>query len=267
MKIGEKLSLAVVLIALGILCSSHEFWMQPKKYRFAVGENMPLKLMVGENFEGENWDLNRHKVEKLDLHQLTKVKDVRAQLKPQEKEKLQLKLTEPGTHLVTLESNNAFIELDAAKFNSYLEEDGLENVIALRKENNTTNLPSKEFYKRFAKLLVQVGDKTDDTYKKKIGFRNEIILLKNPYSLKVGDYLTCTVLFDGKPSPHQLVKVWTKIGTTTFLQNLYTENDGTLTFPINAKGEWMVSTVKMIPSETAGADWQSLWASYVFGID
>lgn len=267
MKAREKVSIVLTLFAISIICSSYEFWMQPKKYRFTVGETMPLKLMAGENFEGENWDLNRHKVEKLDLHQLTKVKDVRAQLKPHEKEKLQLKLTEPGTHLVSLESNNTFIELDARKFNSYLEENGLENIIALRKENNTTNLPAKEYFKRFAKLLVQVGDKPDDTYKKKIGFRNEIILLKNPFTLKVGDYLTCGVLLDGKPSPHQLVKVWTKIGSTTFLQNLYTENDGTVAFPINAKGEWMVSTVKMIPAETTGADWQSLWASYVFGID
>ncbi len=267
MKTQEKLSLVVVLIALGLLCSSHEFWIQPKKYRFTVGETMALKLMVGENFEGDEWDLKRHKVEKLDLHHLAKVKDVRLQLKPQEKEKLQLKLTEPGTHLVTLESNNAFIELEAEKFNSYLEEDGLENIIAIRKESNTMNVPAKEYYKRYAKLLVQVGDKTDDTYKKKIGFRHEIILDKNPYSLKVGDYLRCTVFFDGKPSPHQLVKVWTKIGTTTFLQNLYTEKDGTVAFPINAKGEWMVSTVKMIPSDNAGADWQSLWASFIFGID
>jgi uncharacterized GH25 family protein len=115
--------------------------------------------------------------------------------------------------------------------------------------------------------LAQVGDKKDDTFRKKIGLRIEIIPNQNPYLLKSGDYLQCLVLFDGKPSAHQMVKVWNKIGNTTFQQNNYTENDGTIKFPISSKGPWMVSTVKMIPSEKPGADWQSFWSSLVFGIE
>jgi len=50
------------------------------------------------------------------------------------------------------------------------------------------------------------------------------------------------------------------------LQNLFTENDGTVRFPISATGPWMVSSVKMIASEKEGAEYHSLWASLVFGI-
>jgi uncharacterized GH25 family protein len=263
----KRLITLLLITMCGTIALAHEFWLLPKKFRFAVGEEMPVSFMVGENFEGEPWNLQKHKVEKLELHQLTKSKDIRALVRPEEKEKLKIKFTEEGTHLVVMQSNYAFIELEAEKFNEYLKEDGLDNALEQRKNSNTLDKPAKEFYARFTKLLVQVGNKTDNTFKKRIGLKNEIVLDQNPYTLKSGDYLQCTVLYDGKPSPHQLVKVWNKIGTTTFLQNMYTENDGTVKFPINSKGPWMVSSVKMIQSEKEGADWQTMWASLVFGIE
>ncbi len=263
----KKILLIALIVSIGMIAQSHEFWLQSTKFRLNVGEELKVDFRVGENFEGEPWDLKKHKIEKLELHQLTKFKDVKAFAKPEGRDRLKVKLAEEGTQMLVMQSNYAYIELEAKKINEYLKEDGLDNVYELRKNSNSLDKPSKEFYGRFAKLLIQVGNKTDNTFKKKIGFKNEIIPNQNPYALKSGDYFSCTVLYEGKPSPHQLVKIWNKIGTTTFLQNLYTENDGTVTFPINAKGAWMVSTVKMIASEKPGADWQSMWADLVFGIE
>jgi uncharacterized GH25 family protein len=249
------------------LASSHEFWLQPGKFRYGVNEEMNVALLVGENFEGEPWDLKKNKIERLELHHLAKIVDLRPQVRPGDKDPLKYKFTEEGTHGLVLQSSEAYVEMDAEKFNDYLKEDGIENALEIRSKSNTLNKPSKEFYSRHVKLLVQVGNKKDDTFRKKEGLRIEIIPNQNPYLLKSGDYLQCLVLFDGKPSAHQMVKVWNKIGNTTFQQNNYTENDGTIKFPISSKGPWMVSTVKMIPSEKPGADWQSFWSSLVFGIE
>lgn len=263
----KKVFVFWLVLFVGLIAQSHEVWLQTKKFRFAVGEEASISILVGENFEGENWDLKKNKVEKLDLHHLAKTTDLKPFLKPDEKEKLKVKLTEEGTHMITMQSNYASIELDAAKFNAYLEEDGLDDVIAIRTKRNETGKPGKERYARFTKLLLQAGTKLDDSFKKKAGLRVEIVPHQNPYKLKSGDYLQCTILIDGKPAPHQMVKIWNKINTTTFLQNAYTENDGTVKFPISTKGPWMVSTVKMIPSETTDAEWQSMWGSLVFGIE
>lgn len=262
-----KIALTFFVLSLSFLAESHEMWIQTRKFRFAVAEEAPILFLVGENFEGEDWGIKKEKVEKLELHHLTKTTDLRALVKPESKEKLKVKFTEEGTHLIAMQSTFASIELDAEKFNAYLEEDGLDDVIELRKKNNATGKSAKERYARYGKLLVQTGSKTDDTFKKKIGHRLEIIPLANPYQLKNGDYLSCQILFDGKPAAHQLVKVWNKIGNSTILQNAYSENDGTIKFPISSKGPWMVSTVKMIVSEKPEADWQSMWASLVFGIE
>jgi uncharacterized GH25 family protein len=107
----------------------------------------------------------------------------------------------------------------------------------------------------------------DEMYRKRVGFRYEILPMTNPGLLKSGDYLECRLLWEGKPSPHSLVKVWSHTGNRIFLQNIYTEDDGTLKFPISSTGPWMVSAVKMIKSEKQEADYESFWASLTFGVE
>ena len=260
------LSIAVILIV-SSLALGHEFWLQPKKYRYAIGEEIKLDFRVGESFEGELWDLQRHKVEKMDLHRASGVKDLLKTVNPTVGNNLAFKSDVAGTYLFSMQSNDAYIELEGEKFNDYLKEDGLDYILDERTKAGILNKPSSEYYTRFAKLLVQAGDKTDDTFKKKLGLRYEIVPDQNPYLLKAGDHLQCHIFYQGKPAAHALVKIWNKVNNTTFLQNLYTESDGTVRFPISTSGPWMVSSVRMIASEKTGAQYHSLWASLVFGIE
>lgn len=262
----KKTYLTIAIAILAIIAQAHEFWLQPKKFRYNAGEEIKIDLMVGEGFDGEFWDLKKHKVEKLELHRINGTKDLTKSVTLTEGNNLIYKADLGGTYLFSLTSNNAYIELEGKEFNAYLEEDGLDYILDQRKKSNSLNKKSTEFYTRFAKLLVQSGNRTDNTFKKAVGLRYEIVPEQNPYDLKTGDYLQCKVLFEGKPAPHTMVKVWNRINDNTFLQNLFTENDGTVRFPISATGPWMVSSVKMITSEKEGAEYHSLWASLVFGI-
>ena len=264
----KKLIILAFVITISSLALGHEFWMQPKKFRYTVGEEVKIDLLVGENFTGENWDLTKHKVELAQVISAYGKKILTPTVKPTKGDNLTYKLINEGTHLFSMTSNQAYIELDAAKFNAYLEEDGLDNIIALRKKSNQLDKPSRENYSRYAKLLVQSGKKIDDdVFKRKLGLKVEIIPLQNPYTLKSGDYLECEIQYEGKPLPHQLVKVWSFIGNRAFLQPVYTENDGRLKFPISNTGPWMVSFVKMIESGKPNIDYESMWASLVFGIE
>jgi uncharacterized GH25 family protein len=263
----KKTILTISICLVIAIVQAHEFWLQSARYRYAVGDTMSVDFKVGENFTGEFWDLAVHKVEKAEMHYPGGATVLTQDVKPTKGKNLSYKFAKAGTHILALQSNAAFIELEGEKFNEYLKEDGLDNILDLRTKSNTLDKPVKEFYQRFAKLMVQAGNATDETYRKRAGFRLEIMPLTNPYTLKNGDYLECRVLYETKPSAHQLVKVWSHIGNRIFLQNIYTENDGTIKFPISSSGAWMISTVKMIPSEKEGADYQSMWASLVFGIE
>jgi len=255
-----------IIVLTGLLASAHEFWLQPKKFKYKPGEEIKVDFMVGESFTGEFWDLHRHKAEKLELYRVSGVKDLVNEIKPTNGNNISLIADQEGTYLLAMQSNAAYLEMAGKEFNDYLKEDGLDNILAERTKLNQLEKPSREFYSRYGKLMVQVGEKTDDTYKKKIGLRYEIVPDQNPYTLKTGDHVQCKVYYEGKPAAHALVKVWSRRDNITFLQNIYTENDGSIRFPISTSGSWMVSSVKMIKSEKEGADYHSLWASLVFGI-
>jgi uncharacterized GH25 family protein len=262
----KRVRALIIVMMVACVVQAHEFWLEPKKFTYKIGEEIKLDFRVGENYEGEFWDLKRHKVEKMELHRASGVRDLAKAVKNTEGNNLLVKADQAGTYLFSMQSNAAYIELEGEKFNDYLKEDGLDYILEERAKEGILDRPSKEFYTRFAKLLIQAGDRPDDTFKKKLGLRYEIIPDQNPYLLKTGDYLQCRVLFEGKPAAHALVKIWNKVNNTTFLQNLYTENDGTVRFPLSAAGPWMVSSVRMIHSEKAEAEYHSLWASLVFGI-
>jgi uncharacterized GH25 family protein len=263
----KKVLALSMLLVVACFVQAHEFWLQPKKFRYALGEYIKLDFMVGESYSGEFWDLSVHKAERMNLYRASGVGDLKSKIKPTEGNNLLVKADQEGTYLFALQSNAAYIEQEGEKFNEYLKEDGLDYILDERAQLNILQKPSREFYTRYAKLLVQAGSKSDDTFKRTVGFRYEVTPLQNPYLLKLGDHLQCQISYGGKPAPHALVKVWNKVNGTTFLQNIYTETDGTIRFPISAAGPWMVSSVKMIQSEKEGADYHSLWASLVFGIE
>lgn len=264
----QKILSLLLVVFMSTLSVAHEFWLQPKKFRYAVGEEVKIDFLVGENFTGQPWDLTKHKVEQMQVVSAYGKKDLKNSVKPGTENNLTYKLSNEGTHLFSMTSNTADISLNGADFNAYLEEDGIDDILASRKANNELDKPSRENYTRYAKLLVQSGNNTDgDVFKRKTGLRVEVIPLTNPYTLKSGDYLECEILFEGKPLPHQMVKVWSFIGNRAFLQNAYTENDGKVKFPISNTGPWMVSFVKMVKSEKQDVDYESMWATLVFGIE
>ncbi len=103
---------------------SQELWVQGKKFKYALNEEMNAAFLTGDNFDGEPSDLKTTKIGKLELSHLAKTNDLRLQVKPDAREKLKLKFTEEGTFLLALQSKETFRELDSERFNSYLEENG-----------------------------------------------------------------------------------------------------------------------------------------------
>lgn len=262
----KKIALLLVL-AISLVVQAHEFWAQPTKFIFNPGENLLVNFKVGVNFIGEPWNLKKERLERIELHQQKNVKDLKDVVVEGPKDHLQIPLTTEGTHLIVMQSNNAFIELEAEKFNAYLKEDGLDEVYAEREKANALNKQGKESYARYTKLLVQVGKKTDDTFKKSAGLPVEIIPQQNPYALKVGDPVRFLILYEGKPLFGARVKVMNRYNNRTTVQNIYSQQDGMIETHVSNPGAWMVSFVKMVPSKDPKSDWQSYWGSLVFGIN
>jgi uncharacterized GH25 family protein len=244
---------------------AHEFWLQPEKYFIKVGERLSARFMVGENFQGELWDLKTHRIEKLEVHESDGVKNLMDSLDIITGT-FQTSFRSEGTRMLVMQSNSAFIELPGNKFNDYLKEDGLDDVYAAREKAKTLQAPARELYSRHSKLFVQVGDKLDDVHKNLAGLPIEIVPNKNPCSLKKGDEIRFHITFNGAALFGAKVRIWNRFDNRTTIQNIFTEKDGSVSVRISNPGAWMVSVVKMVPSADTKADWRSFWGSLVFAI-
>ncbi len=257
-----------VILILGIcLLQAHEFWLQPAKYQLKVGEACSLDLRVGEGFEGELWEYKADRIISFKLYEKNTTQDLTQKVKLGKGNNLNLAFEEAGTKLISLETNNAFIELEGSKFNAYLLEDGLFNALTIRNEKGLLEQKATEYYARNIKTLLQVGNKLDQSYKKNVGMPLEIIPLQNPYELKKMQRCTFEVIFKEKPLEQAVVKAWHQYKGKIQRYTQLTDAQGRVDFNILPKGEWMISIVTMIASESPQAEWQSYWGSFTFGYD
>jgi len=265
---GFTKSFFIIAIASGccLPAQAQHLWLQAEKYRFQAGETAAISLMTGENFSGDFWHPDQPGVELLRLLWAAGEKDLRAQIKKQKGKNIEVLLPLAGTQLFALKSGTTCSRQTGRQFEQYLAEAGLDAVLKMRQARNDT-AGVNACYTHFGKLLLHVDNRADDTFKKAVGFPLEIIPLQHPYRLKSGDYLDCRILYQNKPLAHHKVNVWSFIGNRIFLQNIFTENDGSVRFPISNAGPWMVSTAAMEKSAQPGVDYQSLRATFVFGID
>jgi uncharacterized GH25 family protein len=271
----KRLLVFLTLLIVSFLANSQEFWLQPSKFYYNPTEKLVINFMEGVDFIGESWEMvektdsparNKTRVKKVDLHQKGKITDIRDHVGKDAGDDLVLPPQVEGTYMVVMETTNAFSDHAAEKFNDYLKEAALDEAYAHRQKTNSLDKNGKELYAHFAKLLVQVGKKPDDIFKKEARLTVEVIPQQNPSLLKVGDRVQFKVMYDGKPVFGARVKVWNRHNHRISIQNIFSEQNGMIETHISNPGTWMVSFVKMIPSKDPKGDWQSYKGSLVFGI-
>jgi uncharacterized GH25 family protein len=263
----KKVFLLLLISLVAFSTIAHEFWLQPDKFIYQPGEDIRIRFWVGEDFDGSNWQGNRDKVKRLQVYTNDIKDDVSDALSDQNGDSLLLGIYDDGTVMIAYHSTNSFIQLDAAKFNDYLKEDGLLNALNERKARQEMDSSGKEYYQRSVKTLVQVG-KEPTNICMPTDLPLDIIPLNNPYAIQNQDSLFVKVLFNKAILPNQLVKLWHRQNGKTLEQNLTTNENGELAFAFEKTGKWMLSTVKMMRLENdETANWQSFWGSCTWGYE
>ncbi|MCW3467225.1 DUF4198 domain-containing protein [Chitinophaga nivalis] len=262
----KKTALAIGILFISALAFGHEFWLQPVKFILGINEPVNVRVMVGENYKGERSDGTKYRIQQLKHFAVGVAEDYTAHVNGSKSANIHAAFATAGNHLLAFSNTGKYISLEAEKFNAYLLEEGLDDIAALRKERGETGKPGREYYQRCAKTLLQVGEGQDDTYALHTGMRMELIPGKNPYALKEGESVTFKVLFDQAPVNNALVLAWNVYKGKTSVTKYRSNAAGEVTFPVQRRGRWMISSVHMIPyTDAAVADWNSFWGSYTFG--
>jgi len=256
-------ALALLVAALAVSAvRAHDFWIEPSTFTPAPGQRVAVRLRVGQDLRGDPVPRDPRILQRFLV--AGPAGDAPVPGVPNIDPAGVTVFQEPGLHTIVYDSGRTPVELDAAKFETYLKDEGLEKISALRAKRGQSAAGASEVFSRCAKSLLAVAGGSGAGWDRAFGERLELVAEKNPYMLTGGGALPLRLLYEGKPLAGALVAALqrNRAGAKVTAR---TDAQGRVRLELDRPGLWLVKAVHMIPAPAeTGADWESFWASLTF---
>ena len=263
---GISLLAAALLIATPAW--SHDFWLQPTRFKVAPSAPDEMTIQVGHGEFRTRWSGSLERVVRFSAVGAKGQLDLRAALKPDHQRDAILSFPTPGAQMLVFQSNHATSVLPSIRFNDYLKLEGLTPALELRARTKTTDTPGREIYSRCAKALMQVGPpdgRADRQITSPVGLPLEIVPEKNPYELRAGEQLPVRVLYEGHPLAGALVMLTNLEFDGRPLESKVTDRTGQASFFVPQVGSWLVNVLWTQPIKgNPDADFDTTFSSLTF---
>lgn len=179
--------------------------------------------------------------------------------------------TTSGQRVVAARLKWRSVRESAEGFRRYLQLEGAGAALAeLERQGRLPTDSITRRYAKYAKAIVQVGRGGSRAYSRVAGHALEFVPLVDPATLRPGDTLAVRLLYDGKPLARAHVHAGAAPRAAEAAPedlSLDTDAQGVVRIPVTQEGLWNVRTIHIVPSPRgSGADWDTHWASLVFGV-
>ncbi len=258
-------ALAVFLFA-GSALRAHDFWIEPSSFSPAPGQRISLRLRVGQSFQGDPVPRIPAFIQRFDSVGAGGPLPVIGL--PGRDPAGYAAFPAPGLQWIVYGGTPEKVELAGPKFESYLAEEGLESISALRAKRGQTAAGVKEQFSRCAKAVIAVPGAGDAgkgaAFDAVLGLTLELVPEANPTALKPGAELPVRLLYRGKPLAGALVIALPRDRPAEKV-SARTDAKGRVRLRLDHAATWLVKAVHMTPAPAgSGADWESFWASLTF---
>ncbi|MEO8698825.1 MAG: DUF4198 domain-containing protein [Kofleriaceae bacterium] len=244
--------------------SAHDFWLYPATYDAQPG-TLATSVMVGsilEVDELERDDKHIQRFEAVGPGAAIPATGVRGK-----KPAGYVELADPGVYSIIYQSNYNLVELEPRRFDNYLAEEGLLDIIADREKRGEADKPGRDSFSRFAKALVRVGG-AHDGFDRRSGMQTELVALTDPFT--GGEDGTLAFQFWYRDQPHagsQVDLFAVARDKITLVASTKTDAEGHARFVTPGLGHFMVAATGMRrAAPPVEGDWESSWASLSFQI-
>ena len=195
-----------LLFTLTLLCS-HDLYLKMETYYLQPNQETTLILYNGTFESSENIITRDRMLDASVVAQGERVAIDSGQWQDQDSTITQVTFNtgEAGTYVAGVSTKARNIELTADKFNSYLEHDGVLDMLEQRTNNNLLDQDAVESYQKHVKAIYQVGDVKTNDWNTVLGYPIEFVPQANPYEKYSGEKLEVQLLLEGEPLSNQLV--------------------------------------------------------------
>jgi len=271
----RPLMIFVAVVLAAVAASGHDLFLVLPDHDFPEGSTITVALYNGTFVKSEN-TIDRER-----MLNVTVIDGANQATHPSTEQwrdeetvtYLDLQSGPPGTYVVGVSTAPRMIELTAEEFNDYLEHDGVLDVLEARRREGTVDRAATERYSKHVKTILNVGERTTDSYGHRLGYPIEIVPLANPGTLAAGRTLEILVLASGEPVAGQLVyasyegfHTHDETGSHREAAKLRTDDTGVARVELTRPGRWYVRLIRMLPVDDEGVDYESNWATLTFEV-
>lgn len=253
----RQLAGILTLLLLTPMAHAHEFWLVPHDGVTTKGEKVAFELRIGPTWPGVQTPRPSDLIRWFKAQDALGTRDI-----PGRDGSLvvgHMDAREPGATVVAMRTHNVSLDLPGSEFNQYLQEEGLTNILDLRRKFGLMDTPSREVFSRCAKSIIFV-DGQSQGFDQQMDLPLELIPRNDPMKLHEGSPLKLQLLFNGQPLPGALIKAQLKADPVIELTAI-SDSQGFVNFTLPDSGLWLFNAVHMEPSAELDTDWESLWAS------
>ena len=257
-----RFRLAVLALVASSPVLAHDFFIAPSSHRVTTGEVVSIVMHVGSEKEMDELPRSNRRIVRFDALLGDKAQAVEG--KHGESPAGRIAFDDTGVATIVYQSSHTDIELDGPKFTHYLEEEGLEEIIAERKQLGVEASPGRESYARYAKALISVGD-AKTGWDRRVGLVGELVALTDPRAVGTAQF---QLLYEDKPRANARVDIL-RIEKQRLISVAHARTDeaGKVSLAIPGDGVWLVATTlmrKAPPELGLEGDWESFWVSIEF---
>ena len=263
-----RAAFAAIALTASTGAAAHNFWLQPESHTPDAGEEVRIDFKIGDaGEEADDWGLYWERVASFRLYGPDGASDQQSSVRTTgdgEVGGAVVSVTEPGTYVLSFESNPSFSDLSGDRFDRYVANEGLGAIAAHREATGTTGENGTELYARRAKALLQVGETTTDNVTQPVGQLLEIVPLANPFAMRDGDTLRVQILWRGQPLEGATLHVLRPFGDGEDEQ-FVTGQDGVASVTMEWGSRYLLTSVWGVPAPNdSRADYFTIFSSLTF---
>ena len=260
------LTVTLMIIGIAAVVTAHDYWLIPQKFMINPGETIVIHGNTGMDFPASLSAVVPERVTQFFMVGKDNKVDLTELIVEDKSLTTTCTFPKPGTYVVGTALKPKEIRMTGEEFNEYLKHDGISNILELRKKEGILDKDAVEFYSKYPKAIIQVGDTLDDTPTKPVGLIIEIVPKVNPYTLKIGDKLKVAVLFRGKPLPG-IDLAWSHPDLEgKFAGWTKTDQNGDAVVPLVKRGPYMIRLTHMEWVKKQTHEWESFWTALTFEV-
>ncbi|MES0042230.1 DUF4198 domain-containing protein [Mesorhizobium sp. M0091] len=243
---------------------AHDFWIEPSIFHPLPGMTISVALRVGQDFIGDPVPYMSNAINVFFVRQDGEDETLSGSdgLAPASS----LRASGTATAIVAYSSTGSVVELPPERFEAYLKQYGLDEIISERASRGEATKPARECFYRYAKALL-TGTEPSPSVTQPLPFKYEIVPDADP-TAGFGVF-RAHIIYQGEPLANALVEALYKKDPSVRL-SVRSDAQGAFALTLPLAGVWLVKSVHMVRAGFFSAgffpncDWQSSWASLTF---